>query len=205
LAGPYTVADHATDYLASGQTATEKFTVTIDDGSGIATQTVTITITGTNDQTVLSSVNSTAVSTSVAESTGDSSAQNISAINGSLAFSDKDIGDSLTASAGAATILINGHALTSELTQTQIDALTAALDHLSFGAGVTSNGGATQNIGWTWDPNAANLDFLNTADSLTVSYAVKVGDSAQNLVFTITAPTMRRRRLSTAMPRPTRC
>src|SRR5258705_456145 len=46
----YTVADHATDYLAAGQTATEKFTVTIDDGHcGKVTQVVTITVTGTND------------------------------------------------------------------------------------------------------------------------------------------------------------
>ncbi len=30
----YTVADDATDYLAVGETATETFTVTIDDGQG---------------------------------------------------------------------------------------------------------------------------------------------------------------------------
>jgi VCBS repeat-containing protein len=64
--------------------------------------------------------------------------------------------------------------------------LTTTLDHLKFGNGVTSNG-ATQNIGWTWDPTAANLDFLNTTDKLTVTYAVHVADSAnQDLVFAIT-------------------
>src|SRR5260370_1067460 len=41
----YTVADDATDYLAVGQTATEKFTVTVSDGhGGTASQLVTITI-----------------------------------------------------------------------------------------------------------------------------------------------------------------
>ena len=41
----YTVADDATDYLAEGQTATERFTVTIDDGhGGTVDQTVTITV-----------------------------------------------------------------------------------------------------------------------------------------------------------------
>ena len=41
----YTVADDATDYLAEGQTATEKFTVTIADGhGGTVDQTVTITV-----------------------------------------------------------------------------------------------------------------------------------------------------------------
>src|SRR5258706_302230 len=46
----YTVADNATDYLAVGQTATEKFTVTVSDGhGGTASQLVTITINGTNE------------------------------------------------------------------------------------------------------------------------------------------------------------
>ncbi len=46
----YTVADGATDYLAAGQTATEKFTVTVDDGhGGTVDQLVTITIHGTNE------------------------------------------------------------------------------------------------------------------------------------------------------------
>ena len=41
----YTVADDATDYLAAGQTATEKFTVTVDDGhGGTVDQMVTITV-----------------------------------------------------------------------------------------------------------------------------------------------------------------
>ena len=46
----YEVANSAAQYLAAGETATEKFTVTIDDGhGGTASQAVTVTITGTND------------------------------------------------------------------------------------------------------------------------------------------------------------
>ena len=46
----YEVANSATQYLAAGETATGNFTVTIDDGhGGTATQAVTVTITGTND------------------------------------------------------------------------------------------------------------------------------------------------------------
>jgi VCBS repeat-containing protein len=49
----YTVANSATQYLAAGQTATESFTVTIDDGhGGTVDQIVTVTITGTNDAPV---------------------------------------------------------------------------------------------------------------------------------------------------------
>src|SRR5258705_3409729 len=51
----YTVADNATDYLAVGQTATEKFTVTVSDRhGGTASQLVTITINGTNEAPTIS-------------------------------------------------------------------------------------------------------------------------------------------------------
>ncbi|WP_263499158.1 VCBS domain-containing protein, partial [Mesorhizobium sp. BR1-1-3] len=46
----YEVANAATQYLAAGETATEKFTVTVDDGhGGTVEQLVTVTIHGTND------------------------------------------------------------------------------------------------------------------------------------------------------------
>ena len=46
----YQVANSATQYLAVGQTATEQFTVTVNDGhGGTVSQVVTVTVTGTND------------------------------------------------------------------------------------------------------------------------------------------------------------
>ena len=56
--------------------------------------------------------------------------------------------------------------------------------------GNTSNGGAVP-IGYSYDPGAANLDFLAAGDSLTITYAVKVNDgttdsATQNVTFTIT-------------------
>ena len=172
------------DFLKAGDQLTVTYAVQVGDSTS---QNLTFTITGTNDQTQLISVNSSAVSTTVAESNGDLSAQDIAAISGSLAFSDKDIGDSLSASAATPSVLINGHALTTELSSTTASTLISALNHLTFGTGVTSNGGGTQNIGWTRDPTAANLDFLKAGDQLTVTYAVQVGDAtSQNLTFTIT-------------------
>src|SRR6185312_13924473 len=50
----FSVADSALDYLAAGQTLTQRYDVTVSDGhGGTATQTVTITITGTNDAPVI--------------------------------------------------------------------------------------------------------------------------------------------------------
>ena len=41
--------------------------------------------------------------------------------------------------------------------------------------GATSNGGSTS-IGYSYDPAAANLDFLRAGESLTITYTVKVND-----------------------------
>ncbi|MBC3883483.1 hypothetical protein H8K35_19050, partial [Undibacterium sp. LX40W] len=54
----------------------------------------------------------------------------------------------------------------------------------------TSNGGSTS-IGYTYDPAAANLDFLRAGQSLTITYQVKVNDgtadsAVQDVTFTIT-------------------
>ncbi|RXG95092.1 VCBS domain-containing protein, partial [Bradyrhizobium vignae] len=52
----YNLNNAAAQYLAAGQTVTESFVVTINDGHGsTATQTVTVTITGTNDAATVSS------------------------------------------------------------------------------------------------------------------------------------------------------
>ena len=158
-----------------------------------ASQNLVFAITGANDQTVLTSVNSTAVSTVVSELAGDSSAQDIAAIHGSLAFTDEDIGDNLTASASLSSVLINGNPLSSKLSDAAANALTTALNDLRVGAGVVSSGGGTQTISWTWDPTPANLDFLKAGDQLTITYAVHVGDSAPRTSSSPSpAPTTRR-------------
>src|SRR5205807_7527340 len=49
----FSVADGALDFLAAGQTLTQKYDVTVADGhGGTATQTVTVTINGTDDAPV---------------------------------------------------------------------------------------------------------------------------------------------------------
>ncbi|RZM94748.1 hypothetical protein CWO91_39200, partial [Bradyrhizobium genosp. SA-3] len=75
----------AAQYLAAGQSVTESFVVTVNDGHGsTSTQTVTVTITGTNDLATVSSD-----SRSVTE--GDTAA----ALNasGQLTITDPDTGE----------------------------------------------------------------------------------------------------------------
>src|SRR5438094_625972 len=85
----YSVADDATDYLAAGQTATEKFTVTIADGhGGTVDQLVTITIHGTNEAPTITAA-ATDATGSVNE---DATTPNLST-TGTITFNDVDLID----------------------------------------------------------------------------------------------------------------
>src|SRR2546421_260940 len=82
----YSVADNATDYLAVGQTATESFTVSIDDGhGGSVDQLVSITVTGTNEAPTITAADATG---SVTEDTGVVLGN--PSTTGSISFADVD-------------------------------------------------------------------------------------------------------------------
>jgi VCBS repeat-containing protein len=173
------------DHLKAGATEQVTLNYTMKDDQGTtSTSSVTVTVTGTNDGPILADITKAAA----VQEAADASAQNLAAITGNLSVTDLDVGDTLTATAGAPTLaLSNG-----TLTDTQAAALTAALgtDRLSFDSAANSNGGSTT-IGYTYDASSANLDFLREGQSLTVTYDVKVNDGhadsgAQQLVFTIT-------------------
>jgi VCBS repeat-containing protein len=114
-------------------------------------------------------------------------------MTGTFAVSDVDVGNTLTASInGTPTLVWSGGALSSVLTAGQISTLTEALvtGELTIGGSVTANGGA-QTIGYTWDPEAAALDFLAAGQTLTVTYQIQVSDgttttATQPLSFVIT-------------------
>ena len=97
----YSVANAATQHLAQGQTATETFTVSIDDGhGGTVNQQITVTVTGTNDVPVIGGVATGAV-------TEDASTPNLST-GGALTITDVDQGQSNFAPQ-ASTAGSNGH------------------------------------------------------------------------------------------------
>ncbi|MDP9928991.1 VCBS domain-containing protein [Variovorax paradoxus] len=97
----YSVANAATQYLAQGQTATETFTVSINDGhGGTVNQQITVTVTGTNDVPVIGGVASGAVSE-------DGSTPNLST-SGALTIADVDQGQS-NFTPQASTAGSNGH------------------------------------------------------------------------------------------------
>ncbi|MER8753790.1 VCBS domain-containing protein, partial [Mesorhizobium sp. M1050] len=171
------------DFLGAGQSLTITYTVQVNDGTtNSGTQNVTFTITGTNDAPVLSD---TSDPVAVLEA-GNASAQNLVAITGNFSVSDLDVGDTLHASVvGSPVVQLNGSPFS-------LPAGAAAL--IAGGAftltDTTSNGGAV-NIGYSYDPSPANLDFLGAGQSLTITYTVQVNDGTtnsgtQNVTFTVT-------------------
>ncbi|MCY1668978.1 VCBS domain-containing protein [Rhizobium sp. SL86] len=145
--------------------------------------TISIDVEPVNDAPVLALTQPNAIAEAA-----NAAAQNISAVKGNLTISDVDLGDALSAQVvGSPALAWSGGPLTSE----QQTALTAALatGALALGSSAIANG-TSQTIAWTWDPAAANLDFLATGQTLTVTYQVAVYDGtvtsvAQPLTFTI--------------------
>src|SRR5207237_1197675 len=94
----FAVADGALDFLAAGQTLTQSYDVTLADGhGGSASQTVTISITGSNDAPVISGHSDGAVS-ELAASAGSST---LDTASGSVSFTDLDLTDTHSATVAA--------------------------------------------------------------------------------------------------------
>ena len=179
-------ADKNFDFLAEGETLTVTYNVTVTDNFGAtSTQPVTITITGSEDKPTIDAATNPAA---IPEVAGDSHAQDIAQVDGTITITDLDIDDALTASViGNATAKYNGGAVPIE-NSVDVSALIAS-GAISFDALMST--GAQQTIGWHYNPAAADLDWLRAGDTLTLTYVAQVDDGhgnvgAQNLVITIT-------------------
>ena len=85
----FAVPDSAVEHLAAGETLTQKYTVTIDDGNGgRALETITISILGTNDTPVITGETSPNVAIKV-----DDDGHNPVVASGLVAFGDVDLTD----------------------------------------------------------------------------------------------------------------
>src|SRR6266478_1126566 len=146
----YTVADNATDYLAVGQTATEKFTVTVSDGhGGTASQLVTITINGTNEAPTISAHTDGAV-------TEDATTPNLST-TGTITFADVDKIDTHSVSAVADAGNTLGGTLTPVVT-------------------TDATGGVAGTVTWTYTVANNATDYLAVGQTATEKFTVTVSD-----------------------------
>ena len=163
------------DFLAAGETITFSYTVVATDDSGqpnaaSASQNVTITITGTNDQPTLTITDAAGALTE-----GDGAAA--LADSGALSFADLDVNDAVAVSATS-----NG-----DITWSGGSLAPALASALVAGFSVDQDS-------WDYATNA-NLDFLAAGETITFSYAVVATDdsgqpnaasASQNVTITIT-------------------
>jgi large repetitive protein len=173
LSWSYSVATAATQFLAAGQTATESFDVTIDDGhTGTVTQTITVTVTGTNDAPTISAAVSTGAVT-------EDSADPLTAL-GTITFDDVDLSDTHTT------------AVLASVTNTLGGILTATVSDTATGAG---NG----TVSWSYSVANAATQFLAAGQTATESFDVTIDDGhtgtvTQTVTVTVTgtndAPTI---------------
>ena len=161
----------AVDAVPAGSSPDDVFTFTVSDDGGTTTTstTYTVTIIGANEAVVLSDTSDPAA---VNEAV-DASAQNLSELSGSFALADSDAGDTLTATVTSGpTVTMNGTQITSGFPA----ALTATGVFVVVPTVQTSVAGDETALTWTYDPAAADLDFLDDGDMLAVSYGVTVDD-----------------------------
>ncbi|MBD9649753.1 type I secretion C-terminal target domain-containing protein [Ensifer sp. ENS09] len=163
----FKVADGVLDSLQAGQTLTQKYTVFVNDGhGGVATQTVTVVITGTNDAPVITSGTQSATVTERADgAVGENSVVHVQ--GGKVAFADVDTLDTHNASFTAGG---SGYLGTFSL---------APLNQ------------ATDSVGWSFEVADSVLDSLQAGQVLTQTYDVTVDDghggtAIQTVTITIT-------------------
>jgi VCBS repeat-containing protein len=173
VAWTFTVADDATDFLAQGQTLTQTYALTVDDGhGGAATQKVVVDINGTNEAPVIVAAATTATGAVTEDTNVDPVTHNLSAA-GTVSFTDVDLIDthsvSVTVPAG------------SNYLGTFTPTFTAATD---------ATGAKTGTVSWNFTVADDATDSLAQGQTLTQTYTVNVDDghggtAKQDVVITI--------------------
>ncbi|WP_374240632.1 VCBS domain-containing protein [Zoogloea sp.] len=168
----YRVANSATQYLAAGETATEVFTVTLDDGQGgTVDQTVTVTITGTNDAPTVIALGTDSTGGVTEDSAVDALTGTLGT-TGVIAFADIDLIDVHTATVAA-------------------DAANTLGGTLSLGAVTEDAATEGGSIGWTYSVANSATQYLAAGETATEVFTVTLDDGEggtvdQTVTVTIT-------------------
>jgi VCBS repeat-containing protein len=175
--------------LAAGETATEVFTITLNDGQGgTVSEDVAITVVGVNDPPtiVAGSTTPTGAITELAGKTNDTADKDQA--SGTIAFADPDLTDTHTITQAAPTFTWSGGSLTAA----QQSALTEAGALTLVKADSTGTGFGS--LAWTYKVTDAALDFLAKGETLTITYNVTIDDGHGGTVTQPVTMTVMRRR-----------
>ncbi|VVP99103.1 hypothetical protein PS934_02349 [Pseudomonas fluorescens] len=144
----YNLSNAAAQYLAQGQTVTETYLVTINDGHGSSVaQNVTVTITGTNDAPTV---------TAAEVESGAVTEDGTTVASGSFAFGDVDLAD-------------DAHVAS-------VSGPSGALGTLVANVSDESTGGAAGSVGWTYTLNNSAAQYLAEGQIKTEVFTVTLTD-----------------------------
>jgi choice-of-anchor C domain-containing protein len=156
----YEVTAAKVEHMAAGEQRIETFDIIVKDkNGGFATQTVSVTITGTNDGVVLANQD---VTGRVAETTGTPTSGAQLSDTGSIKFTDADVSDVHAASvvgfnAGASNVASALGAITATITTDTVD----------------GKGGV---LTWTYTVNADAVEYLNAGQTRVEAFDIAVDD-----------------------------
>ena len=146
----YAVRDGDIDDLAAGETLTQSYTVTIDDGhGGTVARVITITINGAADTNNAPVIGATVVSGAVSE-------DGVTSASGAIAFTDVDLNDVHTVTAVA------------------VEA--GYLGTFTTGLGDDTTGDGSGAASWSFSVDNGTLQFLAAGETRTQSYTVTLDD-----------------------------
>src|SRR5262249_8141599 len=174
----FSVSDKAVEFLATGQTLTQTYTVIVTDINGASsTQLVTITITGTNDAPVITVGAGDSAGTGLTETNAGLTT------NGTLTVTDADLSDTVTPTVPLVTL----SGVTGGLTSADVLGMLQVSP-----ASIAANPGDTHNLNWSFNSGSQAFNFLAANETLTLTYTVKVDDghpggtATQAVAITIT-------------------
>ena len=174
IVATFSAADFNFDFLATNETLTVVYNVTITDNGGVSlTRPVTITITGTNDAPVLA-----------ADASGPHTVTEALNTTGALTFTDVDLNDQHAVSTSVASATWSGGA-------TLPNGLAAALAGALSTTTTDSTRSGSGSIAVTFSAADSAFDFLAAGQTLKIIYNVMVTDnngvsSTQPVIITVT-------------------
>ena len=166
-----------TQYLADGEEITVTYRITVNDDSGVSsetlpneintsTQDITLTITGTNDDPVISVESGNSTSAGLTETDAGLSD------SGTMTVDDTDLTDVVTAAVDSVVVSGTGDSsVPASLTNDTIK------DFLTVDPTAILDGSELSNtLTWTFNSNSEAFDFLATGETLVLTYTVSATD-----------------------------
>jgi len=189
LGWDFSLADHFVDFLASGETLTATYDVTVSDNhSGASTRQVTVVFTGANDVPLIDT-GSSILSNALNELPLTTGSPATDSTAGTIVFSDPDLSDRPTAAIDSAGQTVTWHDATHDFTS-ELSAMQVSLFESAFSIAAAPGNTNTGTINWSYDVTDSNLDFLSAGETLTVTTPVILDDHhggvvTQDIVVTI--------------------